>query len=142
MARNPDYFIKDSKKNSVGVYKTPFTKDDYNFIINQDGCGDRFGIHDGESGEIKFYNIGRGNIPTFNSLFNMDFNLDFFTTIKYLGLGVVGIWAFRLSRVIPSNPLKPTKESKAYVSELLKNASKPRPDVIHMGEGNGFKPAN
>ena len=142
MGRTPDYFIKDLKKNSIGVYKTPFTKDDYNFIINQDGCGDKFGIHDRHSQKVKFYDIGKGHIPTFNNLFNMDFNVDFFTTVKFLGLGVVGIWAYRLSRAVPTNPFKPSKESKQFVKDLLKNAEKPRPDIIHMGEGNGFEGAN
>ena len=25
-----------------------------NYIINQDGCGEKFGIHQGNTGEIKF----------------------------------------------------------------------------------------
>jgi len=139
MGRNPDYFITDAKNNKVAIYKTPFTKNDYNFIVNQDACGDRFGIHDGQSGEIKFYDIGNGHVPTFRNLFNLDFELDFFKTTKYIGLGVVAFWAFRLSRVTPSNPLKNEKTTNEFMSELFAKHKRPSPEaIIHNGEGEGF----
>ena len=62
-------------------------------------------------------------------------------TVKIMGLGIVGIWAFRLSRAIPSNPFKPTKEAKNFVKEILKNSSKSEPRIIYA-EGEGFKEAN
>jgi len=144
MGRNPDYFITDAKNKKVAVYKTPFTKNDYNFIINQDGCGERFGIHDGQDGEIKFYNIGNGHVPTFRNIFNLDFDMDFFKTTKYLGLGVVAFWAFRLSRVTPSNPLKMNNQkTRDFMSQLFAKHNRPSPEpIIHNGEGKGFSKAS
>ena len=139
LGRNPDYFIKNGKEN-ISIFKTPFTRDDFNFIINQDGGGKRFGIHDGQSGKVRFYDLGRGHIPNFNNLFNMDFDFNMFTTAKYLGLGVMMYWAYRLSTLKPSNPLRTTDKTKEFLSDLFSKQKRPNPEIIHMGQGNGFKP--
>ena len=141
MGREPNYFLKDSKKNEIAIYKTPFTKQDYNYIVTQEGAGEKFGIHDSQTKEVKFYDLGNGHVPTFNKLFNIGFDVDFFTSVKIIGLGVIGFWAFRLSRAVPSNPFKPNKKAKNFVKELLKNSSKPEPTIIYA-DGEGFKEAN
>jgi len=140
LGRNPDYHIKNGKKR-VPIFKTPFTRDDFNFIVNQDGGGERFGIHDGLSGKVKLYELGNGHIPRFNNYLNMDLDLDFFKTTKFIGLGVVLYWAFRLSKVKPSNPLKTTEETKRFLAKLFEKSKRPNPDIIFQGEGNGFKSA-
>ena len=140
--RNPDYYIKDSKKKSIAVFKTPFTRNDYNFIANEDGMGEKFGIHDGQTGEIKFYDLGNGITPNFTNLFDMDFDFSLFKSAKYLGLGVLVFWAYRLSRVKPSNPLRTSKETQEFLDDLLSKTERPNPNVMHMGEGNGFKEAD
>lgn len=142
MARNPDYTIRDKHNNKIPIYKTPFTHNDYNYIINQDGCGEKFGIHQGNTGEIKFYDLGNGNIPNFTSLFSGDFNFDFFKSIKYLGFGVCFYWAYRLSTVKPKNPLRTTAKTEKFLAELFAKSKRPNPDVMHMGNGEGFKEAD
>ena len=71
MGREPNYYLKDSKKNEIAIYKTPFTKQDYNYIVTQEGAGDKFGIHDSQTKQVKFYDLGNGHVPTFNKLYNL-----------------------------------------------------------------------
>lgn len=139
--RDPDYYINNGNK-KIPIFKTPFTRSDFNFIVNQDGGGERFGIHDGQSGKIKFYELGNGHIPYFNNIFNMDMDFSFYKASKVIGLGVVMYWAYRLSTIKPPrNPLRTTEKTKEFLDELFVKSKRPNPDVIHMGQGNGFKEA-
>lgn len=143
--REKDYEIKTGIfKPKIPVFKTPFTRDDYNDLVSEKCNITTFGIHDQGSGKVKFYDTTTDSMPTFNTLFNFsfdDFNL--LKTFKYMALGVGIISSIRLLKYKPKNPFSVDEKTLKKIKKNIAKASNSLdPTIIHQGTGNGFKQAD
>ena len=66
----------------------------------------------------------------------MDFN--FFKVSKYIGLGVVCFWAYRISQVVPQNPLRTRKDTWDKINSMKSIFDIPNPNIVYNGDGKGF----
>ncbi len=145
MGREHDYEIRTGLfKPKVPVFKTPFTKDDYYYLVSEECNITSFGIHDQRTGEVKFYDTTTDNMPSFSPLFKFSFgDVNVIKTLKYMVIGVGFISAIRVLKYKPKNPFSVDQKTMDKIRKNIEMASNStNPKIIHQGDGNGFKQAD
>ena len=145
MGREHDYEISTGLfKPKVPVFKTPFTRDDYKYLVSEECNITSFGIHDQRTGEVKFYDTSSNNMPSFSPLFEFSFgDINVIKTLKYMAVGVGFITAIRVLKYKPKNPFSVDDKTMEKIKKNIQMASESmNPSVVHQGKGNGFKQAD
>ena len=117
---------------------SPFTKSDYDSIISLRHTFDDFGVIDNQSGKFKIYDFEKAHIPNINYLWNVDFS--FFKSVKLLGLGVLGYYAYKITQYRPSLPsFSSSADSLAKAKNDLKDFFPfTNPKTIYQQNGESF----
>ena len=136
--RKPDKIIIVNKER-IPVFKSPFTEVDYHEIISFRHKYEKFGVLDASEGEFKIYDFEKTTVPGINYLFNTDIN--FINSVKYMGLAVVGYYAYRIASYKPSLSAS-NASAKASVKEIRKFSDifpLANPKIVYKGNGEGFR---
>ena len=97
--RKPDRIVKVNGE-KITVFLSPFSETDYHELISFRHTYEKFGIMDNQRGTFKVYDFEKNHIPDINYLWSG--NINFFNSIKVMGLAVLGFYAYRIARYKPS----------------------------------------
>ena len=136
--RKPDKVII-VNRDRIPVFKSPFTEADYHDIISYRHTFEKFGVLDSSGGRLRIYDFEKTHIPDINYLFNTDIN--FINGVKYMGLAVVGYYAYRIARYKPSfSPGKASaKTSMEEINRFKDIFPLANPSIVYKGNGEGFR---
>lgn len=136
--RKPDKIIIVNKE-KIPVFKSPFSEEDYHDIISFRHTYDKFGVLDSANGQFRIYDFEKTHIPDINYLFNT--NINFINSVKYMGLAVVGYYAYRIASYKPSLSAS-NASAKASIKDIQKFSDifpLADPKIIYKGNGEGFR---
>ena len=134
--RKPDRIVKVNGE-KIPVFLSPFSETDYHELISFRHTYEKFGIMDNQRGTFKVYDFEKNHIPDINYLWSG--NINFFNSIKVMGLAVVGIYAYRIAKYKPSFPSFNTSAKDGKPPYDLKGIfDMSNPNIVYNGEGKGF----
>ena len=134
--RKADQILKINGK-KLPVFMSPFTKSDYDSLLSLNHTYDEFGVMDNAKGQFKVYDFEKKHIPDVNYLWNIDFSL--IKSAKFLGLGVLAFYAYRIATYKPQIPSFNASADDALKNNGLKDVFNfTNPKTIYMQNGEGF----
>lgn len=135
--RKPDKIVIINGE-KIPVFQSPFSEQDYHDIISFKHTYEKFGVLDSARGVFKIYDFEKTHIPGINYLFNSD--ISFVNSVKFMGLAVVGYYAYKIARYTPSfssgTSVKDTMKGISRFSDIFPLAN---PGIVYTGNGEGFR---